>query len=74
MKKLVKKYFPYIADLICFCGGSYCIASCFFGVSMRGNRGAWSVGWSLGEQFSMAIGVVLIVLGFLIRSWRKNSQ
>ena len=79
IKSVIKKYFPYLFDLICFCGGSYYFVEGFFGFWIGGiggcaRRSGCGAGWSHDEQFSMAIGVVLIVLGFLIRSWRKNSQ
>jgi len=69
-------------DLICFCGGSYCFVKGLFGfrvgsINIRGRRydpDAWSAGWHVDDEFNMAIGVTLIVLGFLVRSWRKKSN
>jgi len=78
----MKKLIPKIIDLICFIGGSILLiynlldfkssGGDFFGLGNGGNDSTYY--YSKSNQILAAIGFGLIVLGFLIRSWRKENR
>lgn len=73
----MKKLIPKIIDIICFLGGSilaiYCGSYILFPRDLIGVR---FIGGSniLNYRIGFLIGVNLIVLGFLIRSWLKDNR
>jgi len=75
----MKKLIPKIVDLICFVGGSILMiynlldfksGNTFY--SRGGNTNAYY--YSDDTQFLAAVGLGLIVSGFLIRSWGKENR
>ena len=78
----MKKLIPKIVDIICFVGGSMLIvynlldfnnsggAAFLFGSDSSSDSCCYY--YSDSAQILAAFGLALIVLGFLIRSWRKD--
>jgi hypothetical protein len=75
----MKKLIPKIIDLICFVGGSFLLFFNLvdlkyhrFGIMSSDSGGYYY--YSQDNQISIAVGLGLIVVGFLIRSWRKDKE
>ncbi len=68
MRSLTSK----IIDVICFIGGTIIFAHTLFSFNNRSREGG-SYYYTDLQGILLAVGISLIVLGFLIRDWRKKS-
>jgi len=76
----MKKLIPKIIDLICFIGGSvlliYNLLYILYpktSVSLRRISYPYEADDLFGYRIGLLLGLGLIVLGFLIRTWRKDK-
>ena len=69
MRSLTQK----IIDVVCFIGGTIIFSHTLFSFNNSSREGGSYYYTDLQETL-LAIGISLIVLGFLIRSWRKNNS
>ena len=76
MNLLLKMLFALI-DLVCFVGGSalflYSLSQLYFFRTMFGEDEG-NYGYELESSEYIAIGIGLIVLGIVIKSWRKDYK
>ena len=70
----MKKIFPKIIDVVCFVGGSALFIGTLFNAKSYGRNGNGNYYYSDSQLFLLVVGIVLIVLGFLIRNWRKEKD
>jgi hypothetical protein len=67
----MKKLIPKITDIICFLGGSTLLI--YNLLDFRGGYDSFNFYYKESTQILASIGLGLIVLGFLIRTWRKEK-
>ena len=74
------KKLTYLFDIICFLGGVSLTAYYLSDFSIRSGTGrmgdpvyAWGYFYENDAQLGIAIGISLIVLGFVIRNWSKRK-
>ena len=76
MSLLIKILFNLI-DLVCFVGGAilfvYSLSQLYSFQAMLGEDEG-NNGYELGSSEYIAVGIGLIVLGIVIRSWRKDYK
>ena len=76
MNLLLKIIFA-LTDLVCFVGGSilflYSLSQLYFFRTMFGEDEG-NYGYELESSEYIAIGIGLIVLGIVIKSWRKDYK
>lgn len=65
-----RNIFSKIIDIICFVGGTFLFVYNLFG--FHTGRGDYAYYYyNDNQEYMLAIGMALIILGFLIRSWKK---
>ena len=73
----MKKIFFIITDIVCFVGGSSVFIKTLFEFNINrfrdNNTFAGSYYYTAEQTYFLALGIGLIVLGFLIRNWRKGK-
>lgn len=62
-----------IFDIICFVGGGFLFVMTLFNYSTYSRDGSGTPHYSEIQIILLALGIGLIILGFLIRSWRKGK-
>jgi len=77
----MKKIFPKIIDVFCFLGGSVLFTYTIFNFNSNGARNEFFdevrpayYYFTQQQRYLLALSVGLIVLGFLIRNWRKGKD
>jgi hypothetical protein len=69
----MKNIFFKIIDLICFVVGSFFFVGVLFSFSnFDTHNGRAGINWSTEQIITLASSAAIIVLGLLIRSWRKE--
>lgn len=62
-----------IIDIICFVGGTFLFIITLFNYHTYGRNGDGNIYYSNFQIILLAVGVSLVVFGFLIRKWRKEK-
>ena len=71
MKKIISK----IIDIVCFVVGTFFFVGVLFSFShFDVHSGREGINWSTEQIVILASSAALIVLGFLIRTWRKEKK
>jgi len=67
---MIRIIFSKLIDIICFVGGTFLFVYNLFGFH-TGWRDYPHYYYKDNQEYMLAIGMSLIILGFLIRSWKK---
>ncbi len=69
---MIKNFISKFIDVFCIVGGTYIFVFNLFGFHLV-SRDYTEYYFTATQQYQLAIGVSLIVLGILIRYWRKEK-